>query len=94
MFIEREMEPGRPPCSYRRPCFQSDMALLTEGGPYFELHEKPDPPCGGQFTISSSPYGCPHNTGFSLSSARISSMNAPWAPLGGEMFLLPGEGAH
>src|SRR5437870_2350929 len=33
MFIEREMEPGRPPCSYRRPCFQSDIALLAEGGP-------------------------------------------------------------
>ena len=55
MFIEREMEPGRPPCSYRRPCFQSDMALLAEGGPGrlgFYKHCPPErgqcPPDGGR----------------------------------------------
>ena len=48
MFIEREMEPGRPPCSYRLPCFQSDMALLAEGGPGRLGFYKHCPPDGGR----------------------------------------------
>jgi hypothetical protein len=48
MFIEREMKPGRPPCSYRHPCFQSDMALLAEGGPGRLGFYKHCPPDGGR----------------------------------------------
>jgi hypothetical protein len=48
MFIEREMEPGRPPRSYRRPCFQSDIALLAEGGPGRLGFYKHCPPDGGR----------------------------------------------
>src|SRR3989442_14822832 len=45
-----EMEPGRPPsggpCSYLRSCFQSDMALLTEGGPLLRIIYKHGPDGG------------------------------------------------
>jgi len=48
IFTEREMEPGRPPCSYRRPCFHSDIALLAEGVPGRLGFYKHGPPDGGR----------------------------------------------